>query len=189
MAAHLTEGLRADLLARWTEPHRRHHNLAHLEEVLSAIDLLAADGIAFDSEAVELAAWFHDAVYVIGADDNEDRSAQLAGDLLPTPLGDEVSRLVLTTKTHKVTTADVNAAVLSDADLSVLGSHPARYRVYAAAVRGEYADIPDDVFKPARARVLTALLDGPIFHTGPGRDRWENRARRNVGAELAELDS
>lgn len=188
MAAHLTEALREDLLARWSESHRRHHNVAHLREVLDAIGTLADDGLHFDREAVELAAWFHDAIYDIGRDDNEDRSAMLARQLLDGSADrEEVARLVLTTKSHKVDAGDVNAAVLSDADLSVLGAPAARYRQYADAVRDEYAAVPDDVFRSARARVLAALLDGPIFHTAPGLQRWEEQARRNVTGEIAEL--
>ncbi|MGV0810907.1 hypothetical protein ABQF34_03000 [Mycolicibacterium boenickei] len=190
MAAHLTERLREDLLARWSESHRKHHDVAHLHEVLDAIGTLADDGLQFDREAVELAAWFHDAIYEIGRDDNEDRSAMLARDLLSeSPDCDEVARLVLATKTHKVEAGDINGAVLSDADLSVLGAPTARYRRYADAVREEYASVPDDVFKPARARVLSALLDGPIFHTAPGRSRWEDQARTNVAAEISALTS
>ncbi|MFG1934116.1 hypothetical protein ACGFK1_26270 [Mycobacterium sp. NPDC048908] len=188
MAAHLTEELREDLLARWSETHRKHHNVAHLHEMLDAIGQLADTGIEFDREAVELAAWFHDAIYEIGRDDNEDRSAELARDLLATaPIRDEVARLVLVTKTHKVTDGDVNGAVLSDADLAVLGSEPLRYLAYAHAVREEYAAVPDEIFKPARAQVLTSLLEGPLFHTAAGRDRWEDRARRNIAEEIATL--
>jgi predicted metal-dependent HD superfamily phosphohydrolase len=188
VAEHLTEELREDLLARWSETHRKHHTVTHLHEMLDAIGLLADAGIEFDREAVELAAWFHDAIYEIGRDDNEDRSAELARELLASsPVRDEVARLVLVTKMHKVADDDVNAAVLSDADLSVLGSEALRYRAYATAVREEFADVPDDVFKPARAQVLKALLDGPIFHTEPGRQRWEERARRNITEEIAEL--
>jgi predicted metal-dependent HD superfamily phosphohydrolase len=188
VVAHLTEDLREDLLARWSESHRKHHTVAHLHEVLDAIDLLAHDGVRFDREAVELAAWFHDAIYEIGRDDSEERSADLARQLLAgSPLADEVARLVLTTKTHKVAADDANGAVLTDADLSVLGSDPPRYRAYASAVREEYAAIPDEVFKPARAQLLSALLNGPIYHTAPGRDRWEDRARRNVAAEIQQL--
>lgn len=190
MAAHLTERLREDLLARWSETHRKHHNVAHLHEMLDAIGMLADDGVEFDREAVELAAWFHDAIYEIGRDDNEERSAQLARELLAdSPLRDEVARLVLATRTHQVDDGDVNAAVLSDADLCVLGAVPDRYRHYAAAVREEYADIPEDVFKPARARVLTELLDGPLYYTEPGRARWDEAARRNVTDEINELTS
>jgi predicted metal-dependent HD superfamily phosphohydrolase len=188
VSAHLTEELREDLLARWSEAHRKHHTVAHLHEMLDAIGQLAAAGIEFDREAVELAAWFHDAIYEIGRDDNEDRSADLARDLLASsPIRDEVARLVLVTKTHKVTDGDVNGAVLSDADLSVLGSEPLRYRAYAEAVREEYADVPDDMFKPARAQILSSLLDGQLFHTAAGRERWDARARRNIAEEIAAL--
>jgi predicted metal-dependent HD superfamily phosphohydrolase len=188
MVAHLTEDLREDLLARWSESHRKHHTVSHLHEMLDAIGELADAGIKFDREAVELAAWFHDAIYEIGRDDNEERSAELARELLASsPNRDEVARLVLLTKTHKVADDDINGAVLSDADLSVLGSAPHRYRTYAAAVREEYADVPDEVFKPARVQVLTSLSEGPLFHTGPGRSRWEESARRNITDEIREL--
>jgi predicted metal-dependent HD superfamily phosphohydrolase len=152
VSAHLTEELRQDLLARWSETHRKHHTVAHLHEMLDAIGRLAESGIEFDREAVELAAWFHDAIYEIGRDDNEDRSA-----------------------------------VLCDADLSVLGSDALRYRTYAAAVREEYTDVPDEVFKPARAQVLSSLLDGPLFHTAAGRERGEQLARRNIEDEIGAL--
>jgi predicted metal-dependent HD superfamily phosphohydrolase len=188
MAITLDEHLRDDLLARWSEPHRRHHNVNHLDELLDAIGVLAGDGVAFDREAVELAAWFHDAIYDIDSGDNEDRSAELARRMLgSSKVRDEVVRLVLVTKTHKPSADDINGAVLSDADLSVLGADAKRYRQYADAVRAEYATVPDDVFKPARARVLTALLAGPIFHTEPGRARWEDRARQNLADEIAQL--
>ena len=49
-----------DLLARWSEPHRRYHDIEHLRDVLDAVDLL--DAHAADPMAVRLAAWFHDAV-------------------------------------------------------------------------------------------------------------------------------
>ena len=186
----LSDDLRAELLARWSEPHRRHHDVAHLQEVLDAIGELAGSGMSFDRDAVELAAWFHDAVYDIGRDDNEDRSAELARDrLADSAVRDEVVRLVMLTKSHGVPDDDVNGAVLSDADLSVLGATPQRYARYAQAVREEYASIPDDVFKPARARVLGALLDGSLFHTAAGRELWDSAARRNVTEEIRALTS
>jgi predicted metal-dependent HD superfamily phosphohydrolase len=82
-------------------------------------------GIEFDRVAVEHAAWFPRRIYEIARDDNEDRSAELGRELLSSsPIRDDVARLVLVTKTHNVSADDVNGAVLSDADLSVLGSEP-----------------------------------------------------------------
>lgn len=188
MAVNLTEELREDLLARWSEAHRKHHTVAHLHEVLNAVGELADSGVDFDREAVELAAWFHDAIYEVGRDDNEDRSAELVCQLMPpSPIRNEVARLVRLTKTHQVGDRDINGAVLSDADLSVLGSDAPRYQAYAAAVREEYAEIPDDVFKPARAQLLSSLLDGSLFHTAAGQQRWEEHARRNIAEEIATL--
>ena len=52
---------------------------------------------------MELATWYHDANCEIARDYNEDRSAQLAREMLSSsPIRDEVARLVLVTKTHKV---------------------------------------------------------------------------------------
>ncbi|NGX07055.1 hypothetical protein [Mycobacteroides franklinii] len=184
----LTDDVRSDLLRRWSEPHRRHHDVVHLREVLDAVELLAQDGAVFDRDAVELAAWFHDAVYDIGRADNERQSADLARKLLPPHIGDEVARLVILTETHRVEPHDTNGAVLSDADLSVLGAAAERYSRYVDAVREEYASIPDQVFRRERARVLRALLEkAELFHTEAGRARWEAAARRNVEAELRRL--
>ena len=65
-----------DLLARWSEPQRRYHTVAHLTAVLDHVDALA--GRAEDADAVRLGAWFHDAVYRPDRSENEERSAQLA---------------------------------------------------------------------------------------------------------------
>jgi len=81
-----------------------------------AIGLLAEAGVEFDREAMELAACFHDANYEI-ARDNEGRSAQPAREMLSSsPIRDEVARLVLVTKTHKVR-ADLSGSAASRAGI------------------------------------------------------------------------
>ncbi len=179
------------LLARWAEPHRRYHDTAHLRAVLDAIDLLA--GEADDADVVRLAAWFHDAVYEGRAGDDEEASAGLAEESLP-PFGlpaervVEVARLVRLTAGHDPAPGDRNGAVLCDADLSVLGGDPRAYAAYAAAVRNEYAHVPDVAFRAGRSAVLQRLLDhDPLFRTATARDLWQPRARRNVQTELTLL--
>jgi predicted metal-dependent HD superfamily phosphohydrolase len=183
-----------DLLARWTQPHRRYHDLDHLRTVLGTVDLLGQ--LADDVRAVRLAAWFHDAVYsALPGDapgDDERASAELAAAVLPRIGLDsavaEVTRLVLLTIDHDPAPADANGAVLCDADLAVLGGSPDAYAAYAAAVREEYRQVPDDVFRSGRAAVLEALLQrDPLFHTAIGRQRWEDTARRNLSTELSLL--
>lgn len=179
-----------DLLARWSEPHRRYHDTRHLLEVLRHLDELA-DGGETVPRAARLAAWFHDAVYdgVPGAD--EERSAELARtSLAPFVPADEVAevvRLVRLTARHAPEPGDVAGAVLCDADLAILAAPAARYRDYAAAVRAEHAHVSEAEFRAGRARVLHALLDGPLFTTATGRARWAHRARAHVMAELGSL--
>jgi predicted metal-dependent HD superfamily phosphohydrolase len=197
------EQLRARLAQRYAEPHRRYHDLRHLHEVLQVVDELADDADAVegtvegtvDVEAVRWAAWFHDAVYDVRRDDNEERSAQLAETELfalgcDRTLVAEVVRLVRLTATHDPVAGDANGAVLCDADLRILAADPQRHAEYVADVRAEYAHVPEPDFRAGRAAILRALLTTDrLFRTDAAYQRWELRARDNLAAELAGLES
>jgi predicted metal-dependent HD superfamily phosphohydrolase len=102
----------------------------------------------------------------------------------------ETARLVRLTQAHKFEPGDRNAAVLCDADLAILGASPERYRQYAQEVRREYAEIPDEAFRPGRAEILRSLLEEPtLFRTAAARERYEERARANLTAEIEALTS
>ncbi len=181
------------LLARWAEPQRRYHTTDHLLAVLDRVDELADH--ADDPDAVRLAAWFHDAVYLPDRSTNEERSARLAERALP-ELGidaartAEVARLVRLTVTHDPADGDRDGEVLCDADLAVLAAAPDAYAAYAAAVREEYGFVPDDAFREGRAAVLRQLLGLPcLFRTPHGARMWEERARQNLTTELKLLES
>jgi predicted metal-dependent HD superfamily phosphohydrolase len=177
-----------DLLARWAEPHRHYHNVQHLQAVLGHLDRLECS-----SRAVRLGAWYHDAVYQPGREDNEEASARLARSSLTTigvetAMVDEVVRLVCLTASHQAAAVDTNGADLCDADLAVLGAAPPAYQSYRRAVRAEYADVDDDSWRTGRGRVLQQFLDREhIFATETGRRLWERAARANLGAELEDL--
>lgn len=177
-----------NLLSRWSEPQRRYHTVAHLAAVLDRIDELAEH--ADDLPVVQLAAWFHDAVYRPDRSENEERSAALAERALP-ELGvgaartAEVARLVRLTVTHDPAPDDPDGEVLCDADLAVLAGSPDAYAAYAAEVRDEYSFVPDADFAAGRSAVLRQLLALPrLFRTPRGYDRWEHLARRNLATEL-----
>ncbi|WP_328533372.1 metal-dependent phosphohydrolase [Micromonospora zamorensis] len=186
-------GAGEQLLARWREPHRHYHTVAHLTAVLDVVDEHA--DLAGRPDVVRLAAWFHDAVYDPRAagDANERDSAALAESVLaglgvPAPTAAEVRRLVLLTAGHTVAPGDPDGALLCDADLAVLAAPPADYDRYAAAIRREYAHVPEPAFRAGRAAVLTGLLALPaLFRLPPLAARWEEPARDNVRRELAAL--
>lgn len=193
-----------DLLARYGEPHRVYHDRQHLAEVLTAVALLADH--AEDLPVVVAAAWWHDAVYIVGPaaeaaqgggslPSNEQASADLATGML-TDLGvaparvNRVAELVLSTITHDPAPDDADAQVLSDADLSILASPPRRYAAYTRDVRIEYAAVPDPLFAAGRSALLTALIaQDRIYRTPSAYEQWERTARANVEAELRDLAS
>jgi predicted metal-dependent HD superfamily phosphohydrolase len=159
--------------------------------VLDRIDILEA--YAEDPAVVRLAAWFHDAVYLPDRSENEERSARLAERALPEAglsqaKTAEVARLVRLTVTHAPEPGDANGAVLCDADLAILAAPPAAYATYTAAVREEYAFVPEPAFREGRAAILRQLLDLPqLFHTPYGEREWETPARGNLRTEWEKL--
>ena len=182
--------LRDELLRRWSEDHRRYHDVRHLAQCLDALTLLGADPA--NDRPVLLAAWFHDAVYAGDPGRDEAASADLAAELLtglvPDAEVDEVHRLVLGTARHEPASGDRNGALLTDADLSVLGLNRGRYHVYARDVREEYARFSDDEFRRGRLAVVEDLLSRSVlFHTETGRMLWDEPARRNLSEERDRL--
>jgi predicted metal-dependent HD superfamily phosphohydrolase len=189
-----TGRIAADLLERWSEPHRAYHTPQHLLAVLEALDALLTPGDAALRRPVLLAAWFHDAVYRGRAGEDEEASAALAAvlleDLVAPGEAAEVQRLVLLTRGHAPAPGDRAGALLCDADLSVLGGGAGEYAAYLEAVRREYAHVPAAAFTAGRADVVRHLLAlDPLFSTEGGAALWSVRARENLGAELARLES
>jgi predicted metal-dependent HD superfamily phosphohydrolase len=179
-----------NLIIRYSEPHRRYHTTKHLLDVLTTIDKLAGDHDLF---LVQLAAWYHDAVYAIpaGQVSNEEASARLAlRELSLVGLEQEdlnqIARLVRLTETHLPGPRDPEGELLCDADLSILASDPAQYADYVAAVRAEYAQVPEEQFLAGRLAMMSELADREIFRTSKGR-QLSDAARANLAAEIAAI--
>lgn len=180
----------AAIVAAWSEPHRRYHDLAHLAAVLGLVGEL--EGAAEDPDAVRLAAWYHDIAYEPERTDNEQVSAARARvglrGLVPDDRVDEVERLVLLTAGHDPAPDDANGVVLCDADLAVLAGPPDAYAAYASAVREEYGHLSDEEFTAGRIAVLEHLLALPALYRTPEAARqWSDRAAANLTAELTLL--
>lgn len=182
-----------DLWRRYDEPQRVYHRMSHIRHVLDVFDSLRAAEPVDDPVAVQLAAWFHDAVYVPGASDNEDRSADLAAEVLGSwgvtaERSERVAALVRATATHPVSGVSGDTAVLVDADLAILAADPDTYDVYRRAIRVEYSHLDEDGWRAGRGAFLRGLLARPeLFATATMRRRGDAAARRNLGGELAGL--
>jgi len=178
------------LVALYSEPQRHYHTLLHIEDCLGEFD--RAKQLATDPAAVELAIWFHDAVYDPRAADNEERSAELAKDWLSDvhasdALTDSVGRLVLATKNHEAS-LHADAALLVDVDLSILGKPPGQFWQYERQIREEYAWVEKPVFAAKRAEILRRFLARErIYQTEIFFHRMEAQARANLQAAVQRL--
>ena len=173
-----------DLLARHNEPHRHYHGAKHVADLLARLRALPFER---PDEAVA-AAFLHDAVYRVGAPDNEARSADLAREVLDeldgAAFADRVAALCLATASHAAT-GDADADLFLDADMAVLGDPPPLYARYRAAMMREYLTaVPREDYLAGRIALFIepTLAGGPIFHTPAMADR-EGQARENLARE------
>lgn len=190
LGAPADDALLASLLQSYAEPHRHYHTVRHLEECFEAY--APARSTAERPGEVELALWFHDAIYDTHRHDNAQRSADRArASVQAAGLGPEVAErihaLVMATR-HDAVPSTPDAQLLVDVDLSILGAEPLRFEEYERQVREEYAWVPDALFRQERRRILEAFLRRPrIYQTQYFYSARENSARSNLERSIDAL--
>ncbi|KAJ3176666.1 hypothetical protein HK101_010386 [Irineochytrium annulatum] len=184
---------KSKLFDLYEDPLRHYHKLSHLRSIFNLRSSLPADAIERPAE-VEIAIWFHDAIYDVHRSDNEDASAALAKefciDVGVAHLANRVGALIMATKSHEVeAAADKDLKLFLDLDMSILGASPEEYDAYSAQIYGEYSIVYSEKdFRAGRAKVLQAFQKWPtIYHTEVMRGRFERMARENIARELSLL--
>ena len=178
------------LADRYAEEHRAYHDAEHVAECLAWFNRVRE--LAERPAELEVALFFHDAIYEPLASNNEARSAEKLSQLalearVPTEPVDRIARLIESTATHDARSGD--AALLSDIDLTILGASPGRYARYERDVRREYAVIDEASYRAGRARVLRGFLERvEIYRTPQLAARLEAQARDNLSSALSALE-
>jgi predicted metal-dependent HD superfamily phosphohydrolase len=204
-ARHAPEGvapeIRQVLVARYSEPHRAYHDLAHIAELLRWFDVVG-DAVGWDAPRdVYLAILFHDAIYDPRARDNEARSAELALAHGATPRAAELIRLTARHGALGQADVDRDAAHFLDADTAILGAEPAAFDAYDAAIAVEYASelpgeqvpsghahVPPDAYRAGRRAFLEQMARRPrLFLSDFFHARLDAAARANLARALARL--
>ncbi len=166
---------------------RHYHNLRHIERCLETFLWLEEGLTPMVSACVVLALAYHDAVYDPRSTGNEAASAAMARrELAKLDLGasDEIERLILLTRDHRVPEGDVAGALVVDSDLAILQTTVTEYDAYAAAIRREYDFVLDDEYRIGRRKVLEGLMARRLF-VSPLLD--EDAARANMRREIERL--
>lgn len=186
----LSEPTYAQLINAYREPHRHYHTTRHIEDCLSKLDLLRTR--ASRPEEVELAIWFHDAIYEPYKSRNEEKSAEWAARFLGEGGASEslivrVRDLIMATR-HEAVATDRDCAILIDVDLSILGSDAWHFLQFEQQVRSEYRWVPGVIYRRARRKVLGQFLArGRIFTTDEFFSRYEAQARVNIEGAIRSL--
>jgi predicted metal-dependent HD superfamily phosphohydrolase len=173
----------------WQSMGRHYHTLSHLDACLRELD--TARDLALRPAEIELALWFHDAIYRSWRRDNESQSAALAVRTLYAAPADTVERirLMILATTHRETGFAGDTALLLDVDLAILGAPADIYGQFERAVRREYWWVPRARYVAGRSRILGALLARPaIYQTDRFFAKYEQSARANIAAALRQLE-
>lgn len=179
--------VRDALLAAYAEPQRKYHTLQHLSECLALFDQYHS--LAVEPAEVEIALWFHDAIYAVRASDNEARSADWAeAELHKAGVAQaRIARVrghILATR-HSVLPEGSDQALLVDIDLSILGAPRPRFEEYEQQVREEYRWVPGFLFQLKRKQILAQFLArDALFATPAIRQSLEAAARENLATSL-----
>lgn len=179
-----------DLIARHSESWRKYHTLQHLEECLDLFESVRS--LPDRPSELEIALWFHDAVYDVKASDNEEQSSRLAREtLIEAGLSknsiDRVESLIMITK-HTTLPKSADEQWIVDIDLSIFAAPAARFAEYEQQVREEYAFVPLEIFQEKRAAILRSFLDRErIYSTEHFHALLETKARKNLMDSIEKL--
>ena len=170
------------MIAAYSEKQRAYHTVQHLYECLVLLESIRAD--LKDAYSVELALWFHDAVYDPQAKDNELKSAELFEQYLSQDLSidivQKIKRWIIATQWHEVTD-ELDLQFLLDIDLAILAASPERFAEYEQQIQQEYAWVDPDVYSIKRKEVLTHFYQAELlYQTEYFQHSFEQRAKMNL---------
>ena len=183
------------LMVRYAEPHRFYHTWGHIEQLLEGFNEI--ESFISNRDAVAYAIYYHDAIYKIPGPDNEQESADLFADDAARQLDNELIaitvKFIRATKDHQIpekfSVQEIeDCQHFLDLDMSILGSDPQSYRLYATNIRKEYAQFNDEMYNFGRTKILKEFLGrDQIFLSDHFNKQYEEAARNNISEELCSL--
>lgn len=179
------------LMKAYSEKHRAYHTFDHISACLRHLDQVKPE-LSKPNE-VELALWFHDAVYKPFSSSNEKDSAIWAREFFELnefedqETVDRVFDLIMVTE-HPCETKNHDQRILVDIDLSILGSSPTTYSEFEKNVRFEYKRVPNFIYRKKRKAILTKFLNSePLYHHPYFYERLEDQSKINLANAISVL--
>ncbi|MCC3153284.1 DUF5706 domain-containing protein [Hymenobacter sp. BT770] len=181
-----------ELFARELPAKLTYHSLRHTEAVVKECRILAAAAglSADDTEALLLAAWFHDTGYLDVYDGHEFRSMERAGAWLAEH-GVDAGRVQLIKEliksTHRDTTCETELQkLLVDADMSNLARED--FRSAAELLRTEWELVLGKSYSnPEWAELQLNFMLEHKYHSDAGKERYRKSFKKNLDEQRDQL--
>lgn len=177
------------LLEFYSESDRHYHTLGHIEFCLDLFDQVR--GQCKNADEVEMAIWFHDAVYNFPIEDNERLSAEyfmnVSEGCLPEEMRQNIYGQVIATN-HRQRPVDKDQQILVDIDLSSFGRPWQQFVQDGKNVRLELAYLDDAEFYRRQIAFMKQLVARDYFYNTPWfQSNFEQAARDNLSRYLESL--
>ncbi len=197
------QGMFIDLVQRYKEPHRFHHGLKHITEILRVIgDRVDVRALSIPQRSsVVLMTAYHDIIYTLGSTVSEELSALYFNALInelhvdDSSIADQVLGGIRASRNHFDRNDDLSVPqhIFLDADVFCLAGYPLpsnRYWVYVDDIEreAEIIGVSSSDFQTKRvAFLLYALSKKTVFYT-----EWFRKlnifAQTNMSHELAKRE-
>ena len=175
------------LFEAYSEKHRRYHTVEHISATLRHLDDVV--DLADSANEIEMALWFHDAVYKTVSSTNELDSAALVLDFLSSngvsiAITDRVYKLVMATD-HRMKAKGNDQLLIVDIDLSILGANELVFSQFEKNVRYEYRHVPNFLYSRKRKEILANFLQRDrIYQHDFFHEKLEKQARINLESAI-----
>lgn len=180
------------LMSLYNEHHRHYHNMNHILNMFNT-----ANDLSYAlTEEQTLAIWFHDAVYDPTKTDNEEKSIELAEEILKNEHCSDysigvISQIIADTKLMRPTIPDSEIVL----DLDVFGFTTNDCLKNTELIRREYHQLSNKDWLVGRIRFLTNFLeekrkfnDGHLFFSNVLKSTtYDQDGLQNINDEISNL--
>ncbi len=176
------------LVEYYNEDWRSYHTFEHIRDTLRWLD--DCKGHADNSDAVEMAIWFHDCIYVLGANDNEAQSRDYflkeSDGVLDDKFRSEVAHLIMDTR-HCEKPDSNDGKLIADIDLTSFGLVWEDYYSDCMNVRKECS-----IHKPMTFESKTFYLNKlkerqSVYYSDYYLQHYEASAQQNIARHLDQI--
>jgi predicted metal-dependent HD superfamily phosphohydrolase len=185
----------ADILQEYTMSYRHYHNMLHINDCQTELDLLDLDDV--EKAIISFAIYEHDIVILPSSyiSDVDYEMEKLSGYRcmhdcyrlgVETQIAEEIMSLINATALSSQNNVDfltsTKKKIIADIDISIFGKD-FDYVMdrMERGVRQEYFYVTDEVYKRERIKILNQLLaNGFVYHTPYFRDKYNQKAIVNI---------